>query len=151
MVEVKKKMSNELTAGELARRSGVSVAAIHFYERKGLIASSRTAGNQRRFARATLRRVALIQVAKDVGMPLAELKTLFRDLPEKRTPNHRDWQKIAARWQQDITRRIQTMQALRKNLMGCIGCGCLSMTRCKLLNQGDRLALKGKGAVRVKP
>ncbi len=151
MVEVKKKMSNELTAGELARRSGVSVAAIHFYERKGLIASSRTAGNQRRFARATLRRVALIQVAKDVGMPLAELKTLFRDLPESRTPNHRDWQKIAARWHQDMTRRIQTMQALRNNLMGCIGCGCLSMTRCKLLNQGDRLALKGKGAVRVNP
>ncbi len=149
MVEVKRILAAELSVGELARRSGVSVAAIHFYERKGLIQSIRTKGNQRRFARATLRRVALIKVAKDVGMPLAELQLIFATLPYNRTPNNRDWQKIAARWQADITHRIETLNALRKNLTGCIGCGCLSLTRCRLLNKGDRLAAKGPGAVRI--
>ncbi len=150
MVEVKQNLGLELSVGELAARSGVSVAAIHFYERKGLIKSIRTSGNQRRFPRATLRRVALIHVAKDVGMPLAELKAIFNTLPDNRTPTANDWQKIAARWQQDIAHRIKTLQSLRKNLTGCIGCGCLSMTKCKLLNGDDKLAAKGRGAVRIK-
>ncbi len=149
MVEVKENLGAELSVGELARRSGVSVAAIHFYERKGLIKSIRSKGNQRRFPRATLRRVALIQVAKDVGMPLSELEEIMATLPDGRTPNHRDWQKIAARWQADITRRIATLQSLRRNLTGCIGCGCLSLSRCRLLNKNDKLAAKGRGAVRV--
>lgn len=149
MGEVKRIIMTDLSVGELAARSGVSVAAVHFYERKGLIQSVRTKGNQRRFARATLRRVALIQVAKDVGMTLAELKAIFAALPDSRTPTTRDWQKIAVRWQDDINHRIATLQALRQNLMGCIGCGCLSMTKCRLLNRDDKLADRGKGAVRI--
>ncbi len=149
MVGVKRNLGTELSVGELAARSGVSVAAVHFYERKGLITSIRTKGNQRRFPRATLRRVALIQVAKDVGMPLVELRVIFSDLPENRAPTTRDWQKIAARWQADIAHRIATLQALRHNLTGCIGCGCLSMSKCRLLNRDDRLSNKGSGAVRI--
>lgn len=149
MVEVKKNRTGELSVGELAERSGVSVAAVHFYERKGLIKSIRTKGNQRRFARATLRRVALIQVAKEVGMPLTDLNMILAALPNGRTPNQRDWQKIAFRWRKDITHRIAMLQALRLNLTGCIGCGCLSLTRCRLLNRDDKLAAKGKGAVRI--
>jgi MerR family transcriptional regulator, redox-sensitive transcriptional activator SoxR len=150
MVEVKRNMRPELGVGELARRSGVSVAAIHFYERKGLIKSIRTTGNQRRFARATLRRVALIKVAKNVGMPLAELGEILSTLPDNRTPNRRDWQKIAARWHKDITNRIATLRALSQNLTGCIGCGCLSLSTCRLLNGNDKLAARGRGAVRIR-
>lgn len=136
-----------LTVGEIASRSGVAVSAIHFYERKGLIASHRTEGNQRRFDRAVLRRIALIKVAQQLGVPLAEVAEQLSALPKDRAPNHRDWQKIATRWSQQLNHRIHMLEALRDSLDGCIGCGCLSMTRCTVINPGDCLAGEGQGAV----
>jgi MerR family transcriptional regulator, redox-sensitive transcriptional activator SoxR len=149
MVEVKRNHSRDLTVSEVAARSGVSVAAIHFYERKGLITSVRTKGNQRRFPRAVLRRVALVQVAREIGIPLAELAAIFNALPDARTPNRRDWQKIASRWQVDIKRRISLLLSLQRNLTGCLGCGCLSLERCSLLNKNDHLSARGNGPLRL--
>ncbi|WP_414900657.1 redox-sensitive transcriptional activator SoxR [Rhizobium cremeum] len=136
-----------LTVGEIARRSGVAVSAIHFYERKGLIASHRTEGNQRRFDRAVLRRIALIKVAQQLGVPLSEVAEQLAVLPRDRAPNHGDWQKIATRWSEQLNHRIRMLEALRDSLDGCIGCGCLSMTKCTVINPGDRLAEEGQGAV----
>ncbi len=140
----------ELAVGELARRSGVRVSAIHFYERKGLIASVRTAGNQRRYERDTLRRVAIIRMAQQVGIPLAEVVHLFAALPEAAKTTRRDWQKISKRWADDLDRRIALLRDLRANLGDCIGCGCLSLSRCNLLNPHDQLATKGPGPHRLR-
>lgn len=140
----------ELSVGEVAKRSGVSVAALHFYERKGLIHSRRTSGNQRRYDRDILRRVAVIQVAQEVGVSLAQVRTILSSLPGKRSPSRRDWQTISRAWADDLDRRILLMQRLKENLTGCIGCGCLSMDRCTILNPDDRLARKGPGPVRLR-
>jgi MerR family redox-sensitive transcriptional activator SoxR len=130
-----------LTVGELASRSGVSVSAIHFWERQGLIEGWRTGGNQRRYERATLRRVAIIKVAQAVGIPLSEVKTRFDDLP----PGKQGWSKLARQWRGDLDRRIATLTNLRDKLDGCIGCGCLSLSRCPLYNPDDVLSRKGPG------
>jgi len=138
-----------LTVGQLAARSGVAVSALHFYERKGLIGSERTAGNQRRYRRDTLRRVALIRIAQRVGIPLAEIATALNELPDGRTPTRRDWERLSSRWQNDLDDRIRQLQQLRDEFTGCIGCGCLSIDVCALANPGDYLGTHGPGPRRL--
>ena len=136
----------DLSVGELARRSGVAVSALHFYEAKGLIASNRNAGNQRRYPREALRRVAVIKVAQRVGIPLAEIAGALSALPQGRNPTAADWAALSARWREDLDQRIAKLQMLRDQLDGCIGCGCLSLEACPLRNPGDQLAAEGPGA-----
>jgi MerR family redox-sensitive transcriptional activator SoxR len=144
-------MARELTVGELAERSGVSVSALHFYERKGLIRSWRTGGNQRRYDRDMLRRVALIQVAQEIGISLANVGAALASLPDGRTPSRSDWEVLSQSWAADLDRRIAILKKLRSNLAGCIGCGCLSIDRCAIFNTNDRLAAQGTGAVLLRP
>ena len=134
-----------LSVGEVARRSGITVSALHFYERQGLIESLRTPGNQRRYARAVLRRVAVIKVAQRMGVPLAEIAEALQDLPSGRTPTQADWSALSARWRHALDARIQGLTQLRDQLDGCIGCGCLSLKVCPLRNDGDCLAQDGPG------
>ena len=137
--------STLLTVGEVARRSGVAVSTLHFYERKGLIAPWRSRGNQRRYERATLRRIAIIKVAQQLGVSLAEVGARLAALPGDRTPGKADWARLAAGWRVDLDRRIVQLARLRDNLDGCIGCGCLSVESCPLRNPGDELADEGPG------
>lgn len=134
-----------LTVGELALRSGVAVSTIHFYEAKGLIRSWRNSGNQRRFPREVLRRVAVIKVAQRTGIPLAEIKEALAALPEGRTPTIEDWSELSARWRADLDRRIERLTRLRDRLDDCIGCGCLSIRTCPLRNPLDELSEAGPG------
>ncbi len=135
-----------LGVGELAARSGVAVSALHFYEAKGLIVSLRSAGNQRRYPRGMLRRVALIKVAQRTGIPLAEIKAALDALPMNRAPSAEDWRRLSAAWRADLDARIRTLSAMRDQLDSCIGCGCLSLEECPLRNPGDQLAARGPGA-----
>ncbi|MCB8879532.1 redox-sensitive transcriptional activator SoxR [Acidisoma cellulosilytica] len=139
-----------MTVGAVASRTGLAVSAIHFYERRGLIRSLRTAGNQRRYDREVLRRLALIQVAQELGIGLAEVQAVFATLPDGRTPTRKDWEAISRGWAADLDRRIALMQRLRDDLDGCIGCGCLSLDRCAIFNGEDILASSGQGAVRLR-
>jgi len=140
---------SELTPGELAARSGVAVSALHFYERQGLICSRRTTGNQRRYARETLRRVAFIRMSQRLGIPLVKVGEALSTLPTDRVPTSRDWARLSAGWRQDIDDRILHLQRLRDNLADCIGCGCLSLKTCALSNPDDVLASEGPGPVRL--
>ncbi|MDT5012331.1 MAG: MerR family transcriptional regulator, redox-sensitive transcriptional activator SoxR [Mycobacterium sp.] len=140
---------HELTPGDLAHRSGVAVSALHFYEREGLIASRRTSGNQRRYARDTLRRVAFIRMSQRLGIPLTKVRDALATLPADRIPTSKDWAKLSAGWRQDLDDRIMHLHRLRDNLADCIGCGCLSLKSCALTNPGDVLARQGPGAVRL--
>ena len=135
----------QLTIGEVARRSGVAVSTLHFYEAKGLIRSWRTNGNQRRYAREVLRRVAIIRVAQRTGMELEAIRKALKALPRERTPTAQDWEKLSAGWKNDLNARIERLTGLRDQLNGCIGCGCLSMEACPLRNPWDRLAKQGPG------
>ncbi|HEV2547691.1 MAG TPA: redox-sensitive transcriptional activator SoxR [Stellaceae bacterium] len=139
-------MPPELTIGEVAARSGVAVSALHFYERKGLIQSARTRGNQRRYGREVLRRIAVIQAARELGISLAEVGATLARLPDHRSPSRADWERISRTWAGDLDRRIASLKRLRERLAGCIGCGCLSLDRCAIFNAGDHLASKGSGA-----
>jgi MerR family redox-sensitive transcriptional activator SoxR len=141
----------EWTVGELAGRSGLAVSAIHFYERKGLIASQRTAGNQRRYDKDVLRRLSIIRIAREVGIPLSEVAHAFGSLPKPGHTSRRDWQQLSRHWAADLDSRIATLHKLRANLSDCIGCGCLSLDRCGLLNPDDALACEGPGPARLKP
>ena len=136
----------ELTIGEVAARSGVAASALRFYESEGLIAARRTDGNQRRYDRAVLRRIAFIQAGRAAGVPLHRIRAALETLPKDRSPNTRDWQRLSRSWREDLDRRIATLQALRTRLTTCIGCGCLSLTKCALLNPDDEAAAKGPGA-----
>jgi len=136
----------ELTVGQVAARSGVAVSAIHFYESKGIISSWRSAGNQRRYRREVLRRVALLKVAQRIGIPLAEIRQALQQLPEGRAPTADDWARLSQNWKDQLNRRIEILTLLRDRLTGCIGCGCLSMKLCPLRNPEDKLAAKGPGA-----
>ncbi len=138
-------MPRELTIGELASRSGASGSALRFYERKGLIAARRTDGNQRRYPSVTLRRVAVIQAGKTAGIPLEEIRAALSMLPHKKAPTKRDWERLSRRWYADIAERIGTLEALQTRLTTCIGCGCLSLKTCGLLNPGDEAAELGPG------
>ena len=136
---------SELTVGQLAARSGVTVSTLHFYEAEGLIASRRTPGNQRRYPRATLRRVAFIRASQRAGIPLRRIKEALDQLPSGRTPTRRDWARLSAVWREDLDQRISQLQGLRDRLTGCIGCGCLSLGQCKLVNPDDILGRQGPG------
>lgn len=135
----------ELTVGEVASRSGLAVSAIHFYEAKGLIASRRNSGNQRRYGRDVLRRVAIIKVAQRLGIPLADVGVAMATLPQSRTPTAKDWARLSAKWKVDLDQRIEKMLQLRDQLNECIGCGCLSIENCRLRNPMDVLAEQGAG------
>lgn len=139
-------MPNELTIGELSRRSGVAPSGLRFYEAQGLIAAHRTSGNQRRYDRAVLRRIALVQAGRAAGIPLEQVRVALETLPSDRTLTRRDWQRLSRSWRADIDRRIAALQALRDRLSTCIGCGCLSIDRCSLLNPDDEAAALGPGA-----
>lgn len=134
-----------LTIGDFAVRSGVAPSALRYYERQGLIRSHRTGGNQRRYERSELRRVAFIRIAQQVGVSLEEIREALASLPENRTPTKADWSRLSARWRRKLEDRITLMERLRDQLTGCIGCGCLSMQRCNLINPADRLAIRGAG------
>lgn len=140
----------ELTVGELAARSGVAVSALHFYERQGLITSRRTTGNQRRYRRDALRRVALIRIAHRAGIPLADVRAALAELPGGRTPTRQDWERLSQRWQDDLDQRIRMLQQLREEFTGCIGCGCLSLDLCALANPQDLLGSEGAGPRRLR-
>ena len=135
----------DLTVGEVARRSGVAVSTIHFYEAQGLIRSWRNSGNQRRFSRDVLRRVAVIKVAQRLGISLASIADALNALPEDRTPTTDDWQRMSERWRRELDERIAKLTKLRDNLDGCIGCGCLSLSECPLRNPWDELSEDGAG------
>ena len=135
----------DLTVGEVAARSGIRVSAVHFYEYKGLIHAARSSGNQRRFAREVLRRIAVIKVAQRAGIPLIRIKQAFSKLPAHRAPNKEDWVRLSAEWRAELDQRIERLTRLRDQLIGCIGCGCLSTGVCPLRNPDDVLAAEGVG------
>ena len=141
----------ELTIGELSERSGVATSALRFYEDRGLIDSRRTTGNQRRYARATLRRVAFIRTAQRVGLTLEEIAEALATLPDSRTPTKDDWARLSRSWRPRLDEQIRRIELLRDRLDGCIGCGCLSLRTCTLINPEDWLADMGPGPVRLQP
>jgi MerR family transcriptional regulator, redox-sensitive transcriptional activator SoxR len=134
-----------LTIGELAKRSGVAASALRFYESKGLISARRTDGNQRRYSRATLRRVALIRAGQSVGLTLSELGDALRTLPVDSNPTKSDWERLSRAWRSRLDRQIDDLLALRDELTECIGCGCLSLSSCRLFNPDDIAATRGSG------
>lgn len=138
-------ISVELTVGEVARRSGVAISTLHFYEAQGLISSWRNRGNQRRYAREVLRRVAIIKVAQRSGIPLASIQKALDALPDRRTPTADDWRRLSAEWKEELNRRIMHLTQLRDQLDSCIGCGCLSLESCPLRNPWDELSQLGPG------
>ncbi len=139
---------DQLTIGEVAHRSGISVAAVRFYEDRGLVSSVRTAGNQRRFERHTLRRIAVVRAGQRFGLSLNEIGEALEALPDDRPPTKRDWTRLSTRWQALLTARIVAMTKVRDDLSSCIGCGCLSLRSCPVYNPGDTLASEGPGARR---
>lgn len=139
----------DLSVGEVAARSGVAVSALHFYEKTGLLKSWRNKGNQRRYSRDVLRRVAVIKVAQSLGISLSAIKEAFSTLPEGRTPTAKDWSLLSATWKKDLDERIASLIQLRDHLSDCIGCGCLSLESCKLVNPHDSLSEQGTGPVRI--
>lgn len=140
--DAQKHSSQWLSIGELAKRSGVSVSALRFYEDKELIWSMRTNGNQRRYQRAMLRRVAIIKVAQVVGISLQELKDNFSVLPHKKIANKKDWQKLSEKWKEQLDEKIMYLLQLRSQLDKCICCGCISLNQCPLRNPNDKFAEK---------
>ena len=139
-------MPDELSIGDVSARSGVPASALRFYERRGLISAARSDGNQRRYERAVLRRIAFIQAGRAAGITLERIGTALGALPAGRTPSRRDWERLSSRWREDLDARIATLEALRERLTTCIGCGCLSIDRCELLNPDDEAAAQGAGA-----
>ncbi|MDO6694898.1 redox-sensitive transcriptional activator SoxR [Aliiglaciecola sp. 3_MG-2023] len=137
----------ELSVGEVAKRCGVNVSTLHFYEEKGLINSWRNPGNQRRYKADVLRRVSVIKAAQKLGISLQDIKLAFASLPASRTPTKQDWVKLSSSWQQQLEARIQSMIKLKDSLDACIGCGCLSMKTCPIYNPQDKLATEGPGPV----
>jgi MerR family redox-sensitive transcriptional activator SoxR len=140
-----------LTIGELSARSGVATSALRYYEAQGLISSVRTAGNQRRFQRAMLRRLGFIRSAQRVGLTLEEIAEALSTLPENRTPTKADWARLSRGWRPRIDAQIERLERLRAKLDGCIGCGCLSLKTCALNNPDDEVAERGPGAVFLEP
>ena len=138
-----------LSVGELAARSGVAVSTLHYYESRGLLSAARSAGNQRRYPRAALRRVAFIRTAQALGIGLAEIGAALDGLPQQRTPTKADWSRLSGQWRARLDERIAALQALRDRLDGCIGCGCLSLRACALWNPQDRCAAQGSGPQRL--
>jgi MerR family redox-sensitive transcriptional activator SoxR len=145
-LEVNMKIENRLTVRELARRSGVAVSALHYYEARGLIRSTRSSGNQRRYARQVLRRLAVIKAAQRVGVPLAAIHEALKALPSDRAPTAAEWRRLSSSWRAELDERIARLTQLRDRLDECVGCGYLSLGNCWLRNPWDRLGAKGQGA-----
>ncbi len=137
----------DLTVGQVAKRCGIKVSSLHFYETKGLISSLRNQGNQRRYRRDVIRRISVIKAAQKMGISLQEIKHALSHLPNNRTPNKEDWAKLSQAWHDKLTHRIHYLTELRDSLNGCIGCGCLSMTSCPIYNPEDALGIDGVGSV----
>ena len=142
---------DQLTIGELAERSGVAPSALRYYEAQGLITATRTSGNQRRYERATLRRIAFIRSAQRVGLSLEEITGALGNLPDGRTPTTADWARLSQNWRGRINEQIDRLERLRDKLDSCIGCGCLSLQRCALSNPDDVARARGAGAVYLEP
>ena len=140
-----------LPIGAVARRAGVSVSAVRFYEEKGLVRAVRDAGGRRRFARSEIRRLAFILIAQKLGLSLSEIAEALAGLPESRTPTAKDWSKISASIRDRLEARIAALERMRDRLDGCIGCGCLSLEHCALYNPGDAMGAAGPGPQRVLP
>lgn len=138
-------LPKQLTIGELSARSGVAPSGLRFYEQRGLIAATRTEGNQRRYGRDMLRRVAFILAAQRIGTSLGEIRAALAALPTDRTPNAADWAQLSGMWRGRLDERIAELEGLRDRLTSCIGCGCLSLRRCRLLNPDDAVATRGPG------
>jgi len=139
-------LADRVTIGEFARRAGVAASTLRYYEELGLISSERSGGGQRRYARVMLRRVAFIRAAQTVGLSLAEVRTALSRLPDERTPNKADWNKVSATWIRRVNERIAELERLRATLDSCVGCGCLSLRTCRLYNPEDAAAANGAGA-----
>lgn len=137
----------ELSVGQVAQRCGVSVSALHFYERKGLIFSNRNQGNQRRYDKSVMRRVSVIKAAQNLGVSLAEIQQAFSQLPKFSAPTKAQWSVLSETWHQGLTQRINQLTALRDSLDGCIGCGCLSLASCPIYNPEDVCAEQGSGPI----
>ncbi|NBE98419.1 redox-sensitive transcriptional activator SoxR [Nonomuraea sp. KC401] len=148
-MSVSGEVAQELTIGELSGRSGVSASALRFYERQGLIASHRTDGNQRRYHRSTLRRVAFIRASQSVGMPLSVIGEVLGFLPEGEPATREFWMKASVCWSREVNARIEKMERMRDRFTDCIGCGCLSFEQCALVNPADTLAEHGPGPHRL--
>ena len=142
---------SQLTIGQLAERAGVATSALRFYESRGLIASVRTAGNQRRYPQSTLRRVAFIRTAQRIGLTLEEIGSALATLPDGRTPTKSDWHRLSNAWRPRLDEQIRRIELMRDRLDGCIGCGCLSLKSCWLTNPDDQMAADGPGAVLLDP
>jgi MerR family redox-sensitive transcriptional activator SoxR len=145
------KLADHLSIGQVSERSGVPHTALRFYEERGLIDSQRSAGNQRRYARSVLRRIAFIRAAQRVGLTLEEIGDALATLPKDHAPTKADWARLSRNWQDELDARIDALRRLRDRLTGCVGCGCLSLRRCGLYNPDDRLARFGPGARLLKP
>ncbi len=141
------RLGDHISIGDLSARSGVATSALRFYEQRGLIQAERTAGNQRRYARSQLRRVAFIRAAQRVGLSIDEIREALSTLPDNRTPTKADWARLSNNWQDRLDAQIRELERLKTKLTGCIGCGCLSLKRCALSNPDDVLAARGPGAV----
>jgi MerR family transcriptional regulator, redox-sensitive transcriptional activator SoxR len=139
-------LADRVTIGEFSRRAGVAASTLRYYEELGLISSERTAGGQRRYARVMLRRVAFVRAAQTVGLSLAEVRAALARLPDERTPNKADWNKVSATWIRRVNERIAELEQLRATLDSCVGCGCLSLRTCRLYNPEDTAAAHGAGA-----
>lgn len=146
-----KTAGDALSIGELAKRSGATVATIRFYESKGLVQSTRTVGGTRMFPRHALRRVSMVRLGVRFGIPLADIAAMFDSLPVDRAPSRADWQRISNAWNTHVEERLATLTRMRDQLTDCIGCGCLSLGTCSLLNHEDELAGDGAGPQRVLP
>ena len=138
-------MEHELTIGAVSERTGVAPSALRFYEAEGVIHSTRTDGNQRRYARDVLRRVSFIRVAQQVGLKLEEIRSALSSLPDRRTPSHKGWERLSTSWRPRLDEQIAMLERLRDRLDGCIGCGCLSLSTCRLLNPDDQVGERGPG------
>ncbi|MFZ2100843.1 MAG: redox-sensitive transcriptional activator SoxR [Oricola sp.] len=136
----------EWTIGQVSERTGLPVSTLHFYERKGLVRSTRTRGNQRRYSRAAVRRLSIIRFAQELGIPLKEIAEALSTLPDDRVATREDWEHISAKWSKALDERLLKLQRLRDNLGACIGCGCLSLDKCILYNRDDVRAAEGPGA-----
>lgn len=143
------KPTDMLTVGEVAQRAGIATSAVRFYEDQGLITSVRTLGNQRRYPRHVLRRISIIQAARRFGVTLAEVSAVFTDLPDNRMPSKADWNRISRHWHAQLQARRLEIEHLEAELTGCIGCGCLSLATCRIVNHDDELARQGPGPRRL--
>lgn len=138
--------SELLLIGEVVARSGIAASALRYYEREGIISSTRSPGGQRQFSRAVLRRLAFVRAAQSVGLSLDEVRSALATLPDSRTPTKADWTRLSRTWRSRLDEQIEALEALRDGLTSCIGCGCLSLQRCALSNPGDMVSLAGPGA-----